>query len=157
RLSEGCSHPCTFCVIPRLRGPVQSRRPEQILRQARDLAAQGAEEFSIIAQDTGDWGKDIMAKNALPGLLRSVAAVPGVRWIRLMYMHPASFTDELLDVLAEQPDKFPYLDMPLQHIDSTVLAQMQRKSDEPFLRALLDRIRRRAPQLALRTTFIVGF
>jgi ribosomal protein S12 methylthiotransferase len=182
RLSEGCSHPCSFCVIPRLRGGVQSRSEETILREARDLAAQGVEEFSVIAQDTGDWGRDFRAfdvtpvktgaqsnislgsgfrrndgNGRLPSLLRSIAQTPGVRWIRLMYMHPASFSDELLSVLAEQPDKFPYLDMPFQHIDSDLLAQMKRKTDEAGLRTLLERIRAKAPQLALRTTFIVGF
>jgi len=157
RLSEGCSHPCSFCVIPRLRGPVQSRSEEAILREARKLATQGVEEFSVIAQDTGDWGRDSRSTGRLPSLLRSIAAIAGVRWIRLMYMHPASFTDELLDVLGGEPDKFPYLDMPLQHIDSQVLAEMKRKSDEVALRKLLDRIHAKAPNLTLRTTFIVGF
>jgi len=157
RLSEGCSHPCSFCVIPRLRGGVQSRKEETILQEVRELAAQGVEEFVIIGQDTGDWGRDVKSKGRLPDLLRAIAAVPGVRWIRLMYMHPASFTDELLAVFAEQPHKFPYLDMPFQHIDTSMLAQMQRKTDEPGLRQLLDRIHHRAPKLSLRTTFIVGF
>ena len=159
RLSEGCSHPCSFCVIPRLRGGVQSRTEETILKEVRELAGQGVEEFVIIEQDTGDWGKDFKhdGKNTLAALLRTIAAVPGVRWIRLMYMHPASFSGALLDVFAEQPEKFPYLDMPLQHIDTAMLAQMQRKTDEAGLRALITRIRRRVPALSLRTTFIVGF
>ena len=157
RLSEGCSHPCSFCVIPRLRGPVQSRTEEAILSEALEAAAQGVEEFSIIGQDSGDWGRDSKSIGRLPSLLRSIAQTPGVRWIRLMYMHPASFTDEILDVIAEQPDKFPYLDMPFQHIDSKVLAEMKRKTDEVGLRELLDRIHARAPRVALRTTFIVGF
>jgi len=157
RLSEGCRHPCSFCVIPRLRGGVQSRREEIILREARELASQGVEEFSVIAQDTGDWGRDSKSTGRLPSLLRSIAAIPGVRWIRLMYMHPASFTDDLLSVLAEQPEKFPYLDMPLQHIDSRVLSEMKRKTDEAGLRKLLDRIHAKASGLTLRTTFIVGF
>ncbi len=156
RLSEGCSHPCAFCVIPRLRGPVQSRSEETILEEARELAAQGVEEFSIIGQDTGDWGRDAKMKKDLPRLLRSLSQVQGVRWIRLMYMHPASFTDELLEVFAEQPDKFPYLDMPFQHIDSQMLAEMKRMTDEAGLRALLDRIHKKVPSLTLRTTFIVG-
>jgi ribosomal protein S12 methylthiotransferase len=143
-------------VIPRLRGGVQSRPAETILREARALAAQGVEEFSVIAQDTGDWGRDTKTKGQLPALLRSVSEIPGVRWIRLMYMHPASFTQELLDVLAENPDRFPYLDMPFQHIDSTMLAEMKRKTDEAGLRTLLERIHRQAPRLTLRTTFIVG-
>jgi len=157
RLSEGCSHPCSFCVIPRLRGGVQSRSEETILREVQELAARGVEEFSVIAQDTGDWGRDAKSTGRLPALLRSIAQTPGVRWIRLMYMHPASFTDDLLSVLAEQPDKFPYLDMPFQHIDTDVLSQMQRKTDEIGLRKLLERIKAKAPQLTLRTTFIVGF
>jgi ribosomal protein S12 methylthiotransferase len=157
RLSEGCSHPCTFCVIPRLRGPVQSRSEAQILREARELAAQGVEELVIIGQDTGDWGRDTPGQQRLPALLRSLSQINGIRWIRLMYLHPASFTDELLAVFAEQPNKFPYLDMPYQHIDSQMLAEMQRKTNEDGLRRLLHRIRMNAPQLTLRTTFIVGF
>ncbi len=164
RLSEGCSHPCSFCVIPRLRGPVQSRSEETILREVRELAAQGVEEFSIIGQDTGDWGREWQnreqkaeSRNRLPRLLRSIAGIDGVRWIRLMYMHPASFTDELLEVFAEQPEKFPYLDMPFQHIDSQMLSEMKRMTDEASLRELLDRIKTRIPALTLRTTFIVGY
>jgi ribosomal protein S12 methylthiotransferase len=157
RLSEGCRHPCTFCVIPRLRGGVQSRSEEAILSEARELAAQGVEEFVIIGQDTGDWGRAEKATGRLPALLQAVSEIPNVRWVRLMYMHPASYSDALLDRMAANPEKFPYLDMPLQHIDSTVLAQMQRKTDEAGLRRLLERIRAKAPELALRTTFIVGF
>lgn len=157
RLSEGCSHPCTFCVIPRLRGPVQSRSEEAILKEARELAKQGVEELVVIGQDTGDWGRERAQSGRLPELLRSIGAVPGIRWVRLMYMHPASFTDPLLELFAEQPDKFPYLDMPLQHIDSTVLAQMQRKTDEKGLRRLLEKVKTKVPRLSLRTTFIVGF
>ncbi len=169
RLSEGCRHPCSFCVIPRLRGPVQSRSEETILREARELAGLGVEEFSLIAQDTGDWGRDFQfsvrgprsdvgrrTSDGLPSLLRKLAQISGIRWVRLMYMHPASMTEEILDVLAERPEKFPYLDMPLQHIDSRMLAEMKRKTDEAGLRKLLDTIHRRAPALALRTTFIVG-
>ena len=144
-------------MIPRLRGPVQSRSEETILSEARELAAAGVEEFSIIGQDTGDWGRDSKSKKNLPALLRSIARIEGVRWIRLMYMHPASFTDELIEVFAEQPDKFPYLDMPLQHIDTAMLAEMKRMTTEAGLRTLLAKIRAKAPSLTLRTTFIVGF
>ena len=157
RLSEGCSHPCSFCVIPRLRGGVKSRDEETILREVRALAERGVEELVVIGQDTGEWGKDRQATDRLPALLRSVGEVSGIRWVRLMYMHPASFTDELLSVFAEAPEKFPYLDMPLQHIDSQMLSDMNRKTDEAGLRRLLEKIRAKAPQLALRTTFIVGF
>jgi len=157
RLSEGCRHPCSFCVIPRLRGGVQSRTEEAILKEAHALAAQGVEEFVIIGQDTGDWGHETKTNHRLPDLLRSLSKIPGIRWIRLMYMHPASFSSELLEVFAEQPEKFPYLDMPLQHIDSGLLADMKRKTDEAGLRQLLQTIRQRLPRLSLRTTFIVGF
>ncbi len=163
RLSEGCSHPCSFCVIPRLRGPVQSRSEDAILSEARELARLGVEEFSIIGQDTGDWGREWQSReqiaesrNRLPNLLRQLGKLPGIRWIRLMYMHPASMTDELLQVFAEMPEKFPYLDMPFQHIDSEMLDQMKRKGDEPGLRRLLEKIKIKTPDLTLRTTFIVG-
>ncbi len=155
RLSEGCSHPCTFCVIPRLRGPVQARPRSAIVQEVASLAEQGVEELVVIGQDTGDWGR--FSKDSLPDLLRAMAAVKGIRWIRLMYMHPASFSMDLLQVLAENPSVFPYLDMPFQHIDSDVLRLMHRKSDEKMLRGLLETIKKRAPALSLRTTFIVGF
>jgi ribosomal protein S12 methylthiotransferase len=157
RLSEGCSHPCSFCVIPRLRGPVQSRSESVILAEARELASKGVEEFSIIAQDTGDWGRDNQGTERLPSLLRAVGQIPGVRWVRLMYMHPVSFTDDLISLFADNPERFPYLDMPLQHIDSQMLSEMKRKTDEAGLRALIAKIRQRAPKITLRTTFIVGF
>lgn len=158
RLSEGCSHPCSFCVIPRLRGPVQSRSEAMILAEAQRLADQGIEELVVIGQDTGDWGRERRpTPNALAKLLRSVSQISGIRWIRLMYMHPASFTDDLLNLFTELPDKFPYLDMPLQHIDSGMLSDMRRMSDETGIRRLLERIRTSVPHLSLRTTFIVGF
>lgn len=157
RLSEGCSHPCSFCVIPKLRGGLQSRPHEKIVQEAKDLIAKGIEELVIIGQDTGDWGRDLYREHRLPRLLRELGQLPGLRWIRLMYMHPHSFSDELLTVLAENPDRFPYLDMPLQHIDHDMLMTMNRKLGEADLRRLLERIRTRLPNLSLRTTFIVGF
>ncbi len=157
RLSEGCSHPCSFCVIPRLRGGLQSRPEEVILREARHLAANGIEELVIIGQDTGDWGRDLYKEHRLPQLLRSLRDLNSFRWIRLMYMHPHSFSDEMLNVFAESPEVFPYLDMPLQHIDDTLLSDMKRKLGEKDLRALINKIRARLPDLSLRTTFIVGY
>jgi len=157
RLSEGCSHPCSFCVIPKLRGGLQSRPEEVILKEATRLAQNGIEEFTIIGQDTGDWGRDLYGEHRLPHLLQKMREIPGVRWIRLMYMHPHSFSSELLEVFAESPDVFPYLDMPFQHIDETMLMDMKRKLGEDELRRLLDRIHKRLPNLSLRTTFIVGY
>ncbi len=156
RLSEGCSHPCSFCVIPKLRGSLQSRPEEKILDEARKLAGRGIEEIVIIGQDTGDWGRDIYKERRLPSLLRKMREIKGLRWIRLMYMHPHSFSNELLAVFAESPEIFPYLDMPLQHIDGAMLTQMNRLLGESELRALLEKIHKKLPNLSLRTTFIVG-
>jgi ribosomal protein S12 methylthiotransferase len=157
RLSEGCSHPCSFCVIPKLRGGVQSRPETTILKEARDLAAQGIEELVIIGQDTGDWGRDMHKEKRLPQLLQNLSEIDGLRWIRLMYMHPYSYTDELIDVFKESPEKFPYLDMPLQHIDDGMLKDMNRLLGETDLRKLLDKIHQKLPHMSLRTTFIVGY
>jgi ribosomal protein S12 methylthiotransferase len=157
RLSEGCGHPCSFCVIPKLRGGLQSRSEEKIVAEAKHLVAQGVEELVIIGQDTGDWGRDLFKEHRLPSLLRSLRDVRGVRWIRLMYMHPHSFSDELIKVFAESPEVFPYLDMPFQHIDNDLLMDMNRKLPEADLRRLLDKIHTSLPDLSLRTTFIVGY
>lgn len=158
RLSEGCSHPCSFCVIPKLRGGVQSRPEPTILKEARDLAARGVEELVIIGQDTGDWGRDLYKnEKRLPALLRELREVKGIRWIRLMYMHPFSFTEDLMDVFAESPEVFPYLDMPLQHIDNEMLLEMKRKLPENEVRHLIDKIHLKLPNISLRTTFIVGY
>jgi ribosomal protein S12 methylthiotransferase len=157
RLSEGCSHPCSFCVIPKLRGGLQSRPEPTILKETQRLVEKGIEEIVIIGQDTGDWGRDLYGEKRLPQLLRNIRDIKGVRWIRLMYMHPHSFSDDLLNVFAESPDMFPYLDMPLQHIDHDLLMDMKRKLGEKELRQLIDKIRHRLPNLSLRTTFIVGY
>lgn len=157
RLSEGCSHPCSFCVIPRLRGGLQSRPHDLILSEARSLAARGVEELVIIGQDTGDWGRDLYGEHRLPDLMKDLAAIDTVRWIRLMYMHPHSFSSRYLDVMAAHTDKITYLDMPLQHIDDTMLADMKRKLPETDVRKKVEEIRRRLPSLSLRTTFIVGY
>ena len=157
RLSEGCSHPCSFCVIPKLRGGLQSRPEDVIVEEAKRLVSQGVEELVVIGQDTGDWGRDLYGDMRLPKLLRRLRDIDGTRWIRLLYMHPHSFSEDLLNVFAESPEKFPYLDMPLQHIDHTTLMEMKRKLGESDLRALVSKIRQRIPSLSLRTTFIVGF
>ncbi|MFN0116829.1 MAG: 30S ribosomal protein S12 methylthiotransferase RimO [Elusimicrobiota bacterium] len=157
RLSEGCSHPCTFCVIPKLRGGLQSRPEEVILAEAKKLADMGIQEIQIIGQDTGDWGRDIYKEQRLAKLLSKLKDISGLRWIRLMYMHPHSFSDELLSVLADSPEKFPYLDMPLQHIDDSMLMEMKRKLGEKDVRALIEKIKKKAPHLSLRTTFITGY
>jgi ribosomal protein S12 methylthiotransferase len=157
RLSEGCSHPCSFCVIPKLRGSLKSRSQEKILAEAQKLAALGIKELLIIGQDTGDWGRDIYGEKKLPQLLRQLRDIKGIRWIRLMYMHPYSMSDEIIDIMAESPELFPYLDMPIQHIDNTVLREMRRLLGEYETRNLIDKIRSKLPHLSLRTTLIAGY
>lgn len=157
RLSEGCSHPCSFCVIPKLRGGLKSRTEKAILSEVKNLARAGIREIVIIGQDTGEWGKDLEDAPTLPRLLRKIRRTPGLKWVRVMYMHPASVTAGFLDVLAESPDFFPYLDMPIQHIDNDLLMDMNRHLPEKNLRKLLDKIREKLPALSLRTTFIVGY
>lgn len=157
RLSEGCSHPCSFCVIPKLRGGLQSRPEDVILKEAQHLVSQGVEELVIIGQDTGDWGREKYGERKLSSLLRKLRDVKGVRWIRLMYMHPYSFTEDLLNVFKESPEFFPYLDMPLQHIDDQMLTEMNRRLGEVELRKLIDSLHTKLPKLSLRTTFIVGY
>jgi ribosomal protein S12 methylthiotransferase len=157
RLSEGCSHPCSFCVIPKLRGGLQSRPEAIILREARALAEKGVQELVLIGQDTGEWGKDIYGEKKLHALLDKLSQINGVRWIRLMYMHPYSMTDDVLNVMANSPEKFPYLDMPLQHIDNDVLMSMKRHMGEGDLRRLVEKLRMKLPKASLRTTFIVGY
>jgi ribosomal protein S12 methylthiotransferase len=144
-------------VIPKLRGGLQSRPEQIVLREARQLVQKGIEEIVLIGQDTGEWGKDIYGEKKLPELLRKLREVEGLRWIRLMYMHPYSFTPEMINVMAESPDLFPYLDMPLQHIDNDVLMSMKRHMGETELRRLVDTIRTKLPTASLRTTFIVGY
>jgi ribosomal protein S12 methylthiotransferase len=157
RLSEGCSHPCSFCVIPKLRGGLQSRPEAIILREAHTLVEKGIEELVLIGQDTGEWGKDLYGEKKLASLLQKLRNVSGVRWLRLMYMHPFSFTPEVLSVMAESPEIFPYLDMPLQHIDNDVLMNMKRHLGEADLRRLVENVRKKLPNASLRTTFIVGY
>ncbi len=156
RISEGCSHLCSFCVIPHLRGPLRSRSERELLEEARRLYEAGTRELLVIGQDTGVWGRDIFGETRLPNLLEKFREM-NFKWIRLMYMHPQSMTDETLRVLAESPDIFPYLDMPLQHIDDTILRQMKRRLFEKDTRILVEKIRRAVPDISFRTTFLLGF
>jgi len=156
RISEGCNHICSFCVIPMLRGPFISRSEEMIVREAKSLYSQGIREIILIGQDTGLWGKDLYGRSELPNLLRKLRALK-FDWIRLMYMHPNSLTDETLAALAESPEIFTYLDLPLQHIDDGLLRKMKRKLFEQGTRELLEKIHKRLPGISLRTTFLVGY
>src|SRR6202163_2433354 len=157
KIAEGCNHPCTFCIIPQLRGKFRSRRFESVMREAENLAAAGAREITLIGQDTTSYGEDLGLRDGLAQLLAKLAQVEDLLWVRFLYAYPNRVTQKLLDTLATYPRLAKYMDMPLQHASRNVLARMKRgASGEAFLR-LLRRIRATIPGVALRTSFIVGF
>jgi ribosomal protein S12 methylthiotransferase len=157
KIAEGCDHPCSFCIIPQLRGKFRSRRFESVLREAENLAAAGAREITLIGQDTTSYGEDLGLQNGLAQLLAKLAGVEELLWVRFLYSYPNRVTQKLLDTLAAHPRLAKYMDMPLQHASRNVLARMKRGSNgEAFLK-LLDRIRATVPGIAIRTSFIVGF
>jgi ribosomal protein S12 methylthiotransferase len=158
KLSEGCDRRCSFCIIPKIRGRHESRPMEDLLDEATGLAADGVVELNLIAQDLTAYGRDRRDGSSLAVLLRALALrVPGLRWLRLLYAHPASVTDELLEVIAGEPAVCKYLDMPLQHVSDAMLRAMRRERSGAALRRLVARIRRAVPGIALRSSFIVGF
>ncbi len=157
KIAEGCSKACSFCIIPQLRGELNSRPLDEIVAEVADLAAQGVVEINLISQDTTNYGVDRYQKKMLAELVRAVSAVAGVRWVRLLYTYPTDYTDELLTALAESPKVVPYIDLPLQHADDAVLKRMNRRGGLAQLEALVARIRQKMPAVALRSSFIVGF
>jgi len=158
KVSEGCDHTCSFCIIPRIRGRHESRPLADVLAEAEALAGEGALELNLVAQDLTAYGRDLPDGTSLAVLLRALAVrVPGVRWLRLLYAYPASVTDELLEVMASEPAVCRYLDVPLQHISDPLLRAMRRERSGAALRRLLARVRAAVPGIALRTSFIVGF
>lgn len=157
KISEGCDRTCTFCSIPMMRGKHVTKPIEMVIEEAKELAADGVQELIIVAQDTTYYGMDLYGEVRLAELLRQLEQVEGIRWIRLMYLYPIHFTDELIDVIAESTKILPYLDMPLQHISSSVLKRMQRRVNAQQTRELVGKLRERIPNLVLRTTFITGF
>jgi ribosomal protein S12 methylthiotransferase len=157
RISEGCSQKCTFCTIPTIRGPYRSKKPADVLAEAQELLRDGAVELNIIGQDTTSYGLDLPGHPSLAGLLRQLGALPGARWIRLMYAYPRRFTDAVIDAIAETPAVAHYVDLPLQHIADRILKRMGRQVTRKATEDLLDRLRKRIPGMAIRTTFIVGF
>ena len=157
RIAEGCSRRCTFCTIPALRGPFRSKPPEQVLDEARELIADGAVELNVIAQDTTSYGRDLGGQVSLASLLRDVAALDGIEWVRLMYAYPRGLSDELIGTLAGCEHVVPYVDIPLQHICDGVLKRMGRGVTRTQIERLLGKMRRRIDGLVLRTTLLVGF
>ncbi|MBF6559603.1 MAG: 30S ribosomal protein S12 methylthiotransferase RimO [Candidatus Binataceae bacterium] len=157
KISEGCNHQCAFCIIPKIRGLHESRTADDVIAEAASLAAVGVREINLIAQDLTAYGRDLKPPSSLAALIRRIAQVDGIRWIRLLYCYPNFVTDELLETIAELPRVVKYIDMPLQHADDAILRAMKRERSGDALRKLLERIRRKVPGVALRTSFIVGF
>jgi ribosomal protein S12 methylthiotransferase len=170
KIAEGCNHPCTFCIIPQIRGRHRSRTIASVVAEARQLVKEGVKEINLISQDTTFFGMDTWEQrpnprtpvdssrgSALTTLLRELNAIEGDFWIRLLYTHPAHWSDELIKTIAECPKVARYIDIPLQHISDNMLGRMQRETSGDYIRDLLKRIRAGIPGIAIRTTFIVGF
>ena len=157
KVAEGCSNCCTYCVIPSVRGAFRSRPIESVVEEVRRLAQKGVREINLVAQDTTSYGKDLYGQPNLVALLKELAAVEGVEWIRLLYCYPRYFTDELIAYMASEPKICRYVDLPLQHIHDTVLQAMNRRDRQADIDLLLQKIRQAMPDVVLRTSFIVGF
>jgi len=158
KIADGCRRKCAYCLIPMIKGDLVSRPPEKIITDARALQDLGIQEIVLIAQDVTDYGHDLHMQDGLTRLLKQVlAAVPDIPWVRLMYTFPGFITDSLIQIMASQDQILPYLDIPLQHADSEILRSMRRPTDIMAVRKRLAHIRSVIPQLALRTTFIVGY
>jgi ribosomal protein S12 methylthiotransferase len=157
KIAEGCDHPCSFCIIPQLRGKFRSRRFESVAREAENLAAAGVREITLIGQDTTSYGEDLGLRDGLALLLERLAGVEGLQWVRSLYCYPNRVTQRLLDTIAAHPRIAKYMDMPLQHASRNVLARMKRGSNGDAFLQLLGRMRATIPGVALRTSFIVGF
>ena len=158
KVAEGCDNCCTYCAIPSIRGKFRSRSLESCLKEAEALAKKGVTEITVIAQDTTRYGEDLSGgKSLLPELLRGIAKIDGIHWIRTLYTYPERISDELLEVIATEEKVVPYLDMPIQHSVGSILERMNRRGDEAYLRALIEKIRARVPDITLRTTVMTGF
>ena len=157
KIAEGCDRPCAFCFIPQMRGHFRSRRFGSIVAEAHQLAEEGVKELILVAQDSSRYGEDLDKQDALAHLLRELAHTDGIEWVRVMYTYPTHISDGFLDVLAEEPKAVKYLDMPLQHASQNVLKLMKRGGNRASLERLIERVRKRVPGIAVRTTFITGF
>ena len=157
KIAEGCDNRCTYCAIPMIRGKYRSRKIENIIEEAKQLAENGVKELIVIAQDTTKYGEDIYGEYKLAELLRQLCRIEKLEWIRVLYCYPECITDELIEVFACDDKLLKYIDMPLQHCDAAVLKRMGRKGDREYLTALVKKLREKIPNLVLRTTFITGF
>lgn len=157
KVAEGCSNCCSYCIIPRVRGSFRSRKMESIVSEVRQLVAEGVKEINLIAQDTTSYGRDLFGAPQLTALLKELVKIEGDHWFRLLYCYPKYFSDELIDLIAQEPKICNYIDLPLQHIHDDILANMNRPDSKAEICTLLAKIRSRIPGVAIRTTFIVGF
>ena len=158
KIADGCRRPCAFCSIPRIKGTAVSRPPEKVIAEAKELAARGVRELVLIAQDTTDYGHDLGLQDALPNLIESICdAAPELRWVRLMYAYPGAVSDRLIKVMATRPQVLHYVDIPLQHGHPDVLKRMRRPANVDWVYRTLEKLRAAMSDLAIRTTFIVGY
>ena len=157
KIAEGCDNCCSYCIIPQLRGPYTSRPYDEVLAEAKALAESGIKELIVVAQDTTRYGEDTTGKLLLPQLLRDLNALEGIRWIRVMYLYPNNFTDELIEAFATLDKVCKYIDIPLQHASDRLLDSMNRFDTREQVETLLNKLRTRIPGITIRTTFIVGF
>ncbi len=157
KIAEGCDNKCTFCAIPMIRGKFRSRKIENLLAEAKQLAADGVRELNVIAQDTTRYGEDLYGKPSLDKLLTELCKIDGLHWIRVLYCYPDSITDELIDVMAREEKVLNYIDLPLQHCNSDILRKMHRRGNRESLTALLRKMREKIPNVIFRSTFITGF
>ncbi len=157
KIADGCDNCCTYCAIPKIRGRLRSRTVEDCVREAETLAQRGVTELIVVAQDTTAYGTDIYGEPRLAELLEELCKIEGLHWIRTLYTYPEKITDKLLDTVAAQEKLVKYLDIPLQHINGEILKKMNRRGDEGSIRALIEKIRSKIPDITLRTTLITGF
>ena len=157
KIAEGCYNACSFCAIPGIRGSFRSKKIEDCVREAEDMAAHGVKELILIAQDTSQYGRDLYGEVRLPELLHRLCAVDGIEWIRLMYVYDNGITDELIDAIASEPKVCKYIDMPIQHVSDHVLKRMRRRSSGDSIKAVIRKLRERIPDVHIRTTLLVGF
>lgn len=157
KIGEGCSNHCTYCIIPKLRGKYRSRKIEDIVEEAKTLAAEGVKELVVIAQDTTRYGEDLYGEAKLAELLEELAGIEGIKWIRIMYSYPESITEKLIDVIAAHDNICSYFDMPIQHASNRVLKRMNRRTSKEDIRSKVEMIRSKIPDAVIRTTVIVGF
>ena len=157
KIAEGCDKHCTYCIIPRIRGNFRSLPMERLLKEAQDLAEQGVKELILVAQETTLYGKDLYGEKSLPKLLRELCKISGIRWIRILYCYPEEITDELIQVMKEEPKICHYLDLPIQHANDTILKRMGRRTSKQELIDIVQKLRKEIPDICLRTTLITGF